>query len=99
MKFTIFAYENKLRAVAGSRNFSDSNFADVSFALDTSSIRELYSYAKKLWNEARPLTGETANAIIEELNLSIGLEAMMKEIESGEEDEQTVLMAGHTHRR
>jgi hypothetical protein len=58
--------------VAGSRNFTDSSWEDVSVTLDHDGVAGLTKHIDTIWNQSRPLCGDTINKVLKEQNISEG---------------------------
>jgi hypothetical protein len=60
----------RLMGLAGSRNFTDSSWEDISVSLDADSVLQLEQHIDKIWAESRALTGDTVNSVLEEQQIS-----------------------------
>jgi hypothetical protein len=71
VKCTIFTYPNDhLKGVAGSRNFTDSTWAEVTIELDKMSILRLEEHINAIWTTAKILTDEVLSEIMEKEGIS-----------------------------
>lgn len=76
IKCVLFTYAQsldssaELAGVAGGRNFTDSNWADVSFTLEPQAIQQLSSHYDELWEAAWPLTNAAADEFIRQEGIS-----------------------------
>lgn len=70
LKCYLFFYNDKtVRGLAGGRNFTDSEWADISFELNLNQIKTLYGHTKKLWDSAQSIT----DSAISDLLISQGI--------------------------
>jgi hypothetical protein len=60
VKCSIFNYSDptKNRILGGGRNFTDSDWADISFALPKEIITPIQNYFTEQWEKALPITEE-----------------------------------------
>jgi hypothetical protein len=63
MKAYLFFYKNKAKGVSGGRNFTDSNWSDVTFELSNNQIKNLYRHVQEAWDVAKPATDDTIATI------------------------------------
>jgi len=76
LKCALFFYQKRLlqparvAGVAGGRNFTDSSWADVTFELSTPDVKKLYAHTSNLWENAKPLTDDTAEWLFESQEIS-----------------------------
>ena len=75
LKCCLFFYDQdcdpvQAKGVAGGRNFTNSDWADVTFELQPDQIKELHDYTHDLWEEALPATDDSINLILESQKIS-----------------------------
>lgn len=71
MKCALFFYGDKsVKGVAGGRNFSDSEWADITFEMTKPQITALTKAFIDNWRKARPMTDTVIGEIIESQNIS-----------------------------
>jgi hypothetical protein len=58
LKATIAVFGDKVAGVAGSRNLSDADWADISFELSTDQIKTVYDQYRENWDHAQLLTDD-----------------------------------------
>ncbi len=70
-KCVLFTYpDDTLRGVAGGRNFTNSDWADVSVELDKMSALRLEQHVTEMWQAAKPLTGPSLSEIMVDQGIS-----------------------------
>lgn len=71
IKCILFNYEDgSKKGIAGSRNFTDSSWEDISVSLGDGEIGKLEKYLANVWDAARPLSDDTVSAILLEQGIS-----------------------------
>lgn len=67
LKCAIFDYDNnKARTIVGGRNFTDSDWADISFALQQKQIPRLKKFYDNLWKQSEEVTDENLSNFLED---------------------------------
>lgn len=70
LKCTLFFYPNQSPiGIAGGRNLSDSDWADLTFPIAKSDILTLFEHLMGLWNKSKKLDDATIAQIIKEQNI------------------------------
>ncbi|MEO5366021.1 MAG: hypothetical protein H7831_06650 [Magnetococcus sp. WYHC-3] len=71
-KYCLFFYDKKApRGLAGGRNFTDSDWADISFPLSVQHINKLDTYTTTLLKNTTTITSEAIEAILENSNIPV----------------------------
>lgn len=75
LKCTLFFYDidcspELAKGVAGGRNFTNSNWADVTCELAPEHIRELYDHTHELWDRSQHITEDSIAAVLQDQNIS-----------------------------
>lgn len=65
LKCCLFFYSDKtVRGLAGGRNFTDSEWADISFELNMNQIKTIYKHTKDLWDNACAITDSSIGDLL-----------------------------------
>jgi hypothetical protein len=70
IKCILFDYKDTKLGVAGSRNFTDSSWEDISVTLDVDGVNQLEAHVNGVWKEAQPLNDEVIGTILEGQGIS-----------------------------
>jgi hypothetical protein len=71
IKCVLFFYPNDAKVgIAGSRNFTDSSWEDVTVTLEYSDVQRLDTHIGGLWEKARPLNDSTLGSVLQEQGIS-----------------------------
>lgn len=70
LKAALFTYKNGVRGVAGGRNFSDSNWDDVTFSLDKPNVMQLLKHLGGLWSQTQKLSTEAIQGVLADQEIS-----------------------------
>jgi hypothetical protein len=70
MKAYLFFYKDKVKGVSGGRNFTDSDWSDVTFELGNDQIKNLYRHVQEAWDAARPAIDDTVAVIADNQGIS-----------------------------
>lgn len=68
-KYCLFSNKNQFNgAIVGSRNLSDSQYADVSFYSDDSKLKNLYAHFRQLCLDSKDVTSDNISPIIDKVD-------------------------------
>jgi len=70
LKCALFYYGDVIKGVAGGRNLTDSNWADVTIELSPKYATELAQHTMKLWNASAVLNDDAISEILKSQNIS-----------------------------
>lgn len=70
LKCSLFTYVDDACGIAGGRNFTDSDWADLSLTLDVLGTYEILGHFNQLWTKATPITNQTISAVLSEERIS-----------------------------
>lgn len=70
LKCALFFYGNEIKGVAGGRNFTDSNWADVTIELNDEYCRELAKHTIDLWKSSPKLNDDAVAQILDDQGIS-----------------------------
>lgn len=82
LKCALFSYGKTVTGVAGGRNFTDSNWSDVTFELASGQIVDLFKHVKDQWKLAKTLDDAAISNILVQQNISE--EVITKAIAAGQ---------------
>ena len=66
----MFFYDDEIKGVGGGRNFTNSNWADASFELSKTQIKQLYKHVQIEWDKGIEATNSTIGTILKEQGVS-----------------------------
>lgn len=70
LKFALFRSTAGLKGVAGGRNFTGSEWADVSIPLESFQITQMTGQFDLVWRDAKPVNNETIDDLMTEFRIS-----------------------------
>tara|TARA_R110002110_G_scaffold51525_1_gene151069 strand:+ start:43 stop:648 length:606 start_codon:yes stop_codon:yes gene_type:complete len=70
LKAYLFFYDDEIKGVGGGRNFTNSNWADASFELSKTQIKQLYKHVQIEWDKGIEATNSTIGTILKEQGVS-----------------------------
>jgi len=73
IKCALFFYNNIAKGIAGSRNFTDSSWQDVTVTLDNDDVFKLNDHIQGVWNKSKVINDNNVGEFIEEQKITAGL--------------------------
>jgi len=79
LKCMLFFYPSKCVGISGGRNFTDSEWADLSFEIDQDNILKIGTHVVGIWKTATPITNDAMSGVLESQGISMdGIKLLMK---------------------